>query len=107
MMPQPKLHVSAAARQAVYRKRREQARKAELAAKGLPSLPKISTMAGWPRWNASIEAAHELLDQTLNEMQEYFDDRSDAWQEGERGDAHQERIASVEAVLDALNELTC
>ena len=35
-MPQPRRHASAAARQAAYRSRREQARQGELAAKGLP-----------------------------------------------------------------------
>ena len=104
-MPQPKLHISAAARQNSYRKRCEKARRNELAAKGLPSLPAISTLPGWPRWNASIQVARELLDQTLAEMQEYFDDRSEAWQEGERGDEHQERIALVEAAVDAMSDL--
>ena len=39
-MPQPKLHASEAARQAAFRLRREQSRQAELAAKGLPALPR-------------------------------------------------------------------
>jgi hypothetical protein len=38
-------------------------------------------------------------------MQEYFDDRSEAWQEGERGDEHQERVALVEATVDAMSDL--
>jgi len=104
-MPQPKLHASAAARQDSYRKRRENARLIELAAKGLPPLPVISSLPGWPRWKASVEAARQLLNQTLAEMEEYFEDRSESWQEGERGDEHQERIASVEAVVDAMSEL--
>lgn len=104
-MPQRKLHASAAARQDSYRKRCENARRIELAVKGLPSLPAISTLPGWPRWKASIDAARVLLDQTLDEMQDYFDDRSEAWQEGERGDEHQERIAAVEVAIDAMSDL--
>lgn len=104
-MPQPKLHASAAARQDSYRKRCEKARGIELAAKGLPPLPTISSLPGWPRWRASVEAARALLDQTLAEMEEYFEDRSESWQEGERGDEHQERIAAMEVAIEAMSEL--
>jgi hypothetical protein len=105
-MPQPKYHVSAAARQAAYRKRCDGTRRAELASKGLPSLPAISTIPGWPRWNASIEAARELVERTVEEMQEYFDDRSEVWQESERAEEYQEKIDSVQTLLDAFGELT-
>ena len=54
---------------------------------------------------ASIAAARVLLAQTLAEMEEYFEDRSEGWQEGERGDEHQERIAAMEAVIEAMNDL--
>jgi hypothetical protein len=104
-MPQQRIHVSAAARQAAYRARREHARQVALAAKGLPPLPAIATLPGWARWNASFRAAHELVAESLSQMQDYFDDRSENWQESDRGTEHQERIASVEAVLDALGEL--
>jgi hypothetical protein len=104
-MPQPRRHVSAAARQAAYRSRQDQVRQVELAAKGLPSLPVISSMPGWARWNASFKAAHELLADTLGEMADYYEDRSESWQEGERGEEHQERIASLEVVVDALSDL--
>ena len=105
-MPRPKIHASAAARQAAFRVRRESARQAVLAAKGLPALPAIPSMPGWPRWNASFINAQELLTETLSQMQDYFEARSENWQEGERGEDHQEKIALVEAVLDALNDLT-
>jgi len=104
-MPQPKKHTSAAARQAAYRLRCEQARQAALAAKGLPMLPAIAALPGSSRWNASFAAAKELIASTLSEMQDYFDERSESWQESERGDSHQERMASVDEVLDALSGL--
>jgi hypothetical protein len=104
-MPQPKKHTSAAARQASYRLRCEQARQAALAAKGLPMLPAIAALPGSSRWNASFAAAKELIASTLSEMQDYFDERSESWQESERGDNHQERMASVDEVLDALSGL--
>jgi hypothetical protein len=105
-MPQPKLHVSAAARQAAYRKRTEKARRAVLASKGLPALPAIPTMPGCSRWNASIAVAYELISTTLGEMQNYLDDRSERWQESDRADEHRDRINSVEAAMDALAELS-
>ena len=104
-MPQPKKYASPAARQAACRQRCEQARQRTLVSKGLPSLPVIATMPGWPRWNASFRSAQELITETLGEMQDYFEDRSQSWQEGERGEEHQEKMASVEAVLDALSDL--
>lgn len=104
-MPQPKKHASPAERQAAYRTRCERARQNQASAKGLPSLPSLATMPGWSRWNATFQMAHALMDGAVSEMQEYFDDRSDTWQESERGEDHQERLASTEAVLDALAEL--
>ena len=105
-MPQPRKYKNRAAQQAAYRQRCEQARQVTLASKGLPSLPVIATMPGWSRWNASFASAHELIADTLGEMQDYFEDRSESWQEGERGEDHQAKIALVEAVLDALSDLT-
>jgi hypothetical protein len=105
-MPQPRKHSTNAARQQAYRDRCEQARQNALAAKGLPSLPAIASLPGWSRWNAAFTAAHALVADSLSEMQGYFDDRSESWQESERGQDHQERIALAEAALEALDELT-
>jgi len=104
-MPQPKVHASAAERQAAFRLRSEQARQAEIAAKGLPPLPVIASIPGWPRWNATFKLAHALMEGAVTEMRDYFDDRSDAWQESERGADHQERTESAETVRDALEDL--
>jgi len=62
-------------------------------------------MPGTARWTAAIGKARSLLDIVQTEMQSYYDDRSQVWQEGERGEIFQERIASVESVLDALADL--
>ena len=105
-MPQPKKHASSADRQKDYRKRCARARQVELTGKGLPPLPAIATMPGRQRWSASLNAAHELVERTVEEMQEYFDERSEEWQEGERGEEHQERIDAVQTALDALAEIT-
>ena len=101
-MPQPRMHPSHAARQAAYRSRQEQARAQQLRAKGLAPLPAIATMPGTPRWKGAVAYAHCLLAGVAAEMQAYFDDRSESWQEGERAEEHQQRIEAVEEILVAL-----
>ena len=104
-MPQPAKHSDHAARQAQYRARQAEARQVELTGKGLPPLPAISSFPGWPRWNASFRAAQELIARNLSEMQDYYDDRSESWQESERGEDHQERIAAAEEAVDVVGGL--
>ena len=105
-MPQARKHNSSAARQAAYRLRTEHARLAAFSAKGLPALPAVSSMAGTVRWKAAIQQATQALTTVRDEMQSYFDDRSEVWQESDRGLLHTERIASVEEVLDTLGEVS-
>ena len=52
-----------------------------------------------------LGVAHVLVADSLRQMQDYFDARSESWQQSERGEEHQERMASVEAALDVLGEL--
>ena len=104
-MPQPRIHASPAERQAAFRARTEHARQAQIAAKGLPPMPVIPSIPGWPRWNATFRMAHDLIDTAVTEMQDYYEDRSDAWRESDRGEDHLERLTSVEAVRDVLAEL--
>jgi hypothetical protein len=101
-MPQPRTHASHAARQAAYRRRQEQARQKELRNRGLPPMPAIATIPGHARWSAAISQAGCLLTMVVAEMQDYFDERSELWQEGDRGDTHQRRIEAVQEIVDAL-----
>ena len=105
-MPKERKHTSSAARQAAYRTRCVRAQAIVLASKGLPQLPAISTMPGWPRWNASLNTARELVERTVEEMQEYYDERSEQWQEGEKAIEFQERIDTVQSILDEMPELS-
>ena len=57
------------------------------------------------RWARLIGHAHELLTEVAGEMATYWDERSDAWQDSERGEAFTERLEALEAVLDQLGEL--
>ena len=59
-------------------------------------------MAGTPRWNAAITQVQLLLEQTEQEMQSYYDDRSEEWQAGSRGE---ELLAKIECIQSARSEL--
>lgn len=104
-MPQAKLHRDNAARQAAYRCRQRQARDEQARAKGLPPLPAVCTMPGEARWSAAIRHAAAFLTQVVEEMEEYYDDRSEEWQDGERGEAHQQRTDDLQEILDALDQV--
>lgn len=105
-MPTPRQHTDAAARQAAYRARQAQERKTERAAKGLPPAPQVATMPGTARWAALVETARAAIGTACEEMRAYYDDRSEEWQEGERGEAMQERIDALEAILADLEGLS-
>lgn len=100
-MPTPRQHSSPAEKQKAYRARTAAARLAELAAKGMPAAPAVPTIPGEARWKALNESACAALETIQGEMQGYFDDRSEAWQEGEKGEAFQERLDRLD---DLLNE---
>lgn len=104
-MPQPRKHDNPAHRQAAYRARTEQARASQLRERGLPALPTVSTMPGTNRWKALFRHAETMLCTAQAEMQDYFDNRSEVWQESDRGAVHQERLVAVEALVEALSEL--
>jgi hypothetical protein len=106
-MPRPRQNpehvLTDAEKQKAYRERQKQARALELQQKGMPASSPIPTMPAAPRWNALLEAARANIETAKEEMQGYFDDRSEEWQEGERGQAMQERIEQLETALDALD----
>lgn len=105
-MPTPKQYASAAERQAAYRQRQAQARTTEREAKGLPASPPIPTMPSRERWNALQEQARVNLQTMVDEMQVYHDDRSQQWQESEKGEEFQERINVLESILTDLEGIT-
>jgi hypothetical protein len=43
-----------------------------------------------------------LLSSVVVEMQAYFDERSEQWQEDERGETHQQRVEALEEIVEAL-----
>ncbi len=104
-MPTPRRYVSHAQRQAAYRRRVADARKQELLAKGMPALPSIPTMPGVRRWEALTQQALHLLRTVQEEMQEYYDERSEIWKEGERGEGMTEQLQALDGAIAAVEGL--
>ena len=104
-MPTPKQYGSAAERQRAYRQRQVQAREVERQQKGLPAAPAIASLPGERRWKALLEHARSALSTVEVEMQDYYEARSETWQEQERGEAFQERMVAIETLLSELETL--
>ena len=104
-MPTPRRYASQAQRQAAYRQRTANAREQELQAKGMPPMPAIPTMPGSRRWEAMSQHALLLLQTMADEMQEYYDDRSDLWRESERGETTAERLQALQEAIAAVEGL--
>ena len=71
----------------------------------MPPAPAIPTMPGERRWAALAAQAQSDLETVQREMQDYYDERSEAWQEGEKGDDFQERLDRLDVVLADLGDL--
>lgn len=104
-MPTPRQYANQGQRQAAYRQRLAEARTKELEARRMPPLPAVATMPGHPRWQALTQQAILLLQTVQQEMQDYYDRRSDAWQEAERGETFLERLQAVQEAQAATEDL--
>ena len=102
-MPTPRKYANAAARQAAYRQR--------LAAQGTVwegkggTASRVVPLPGPRRWQALSREVGGLLETLRREMEEYYDQRSESWQESERGESHLERQQAVQELQSALEEL--
>ncbi|MHB8426056.1 MAG: hypothetical protein ACYDB9_13080 [Gammaproteobacteria bacterium] len=104
-MPQQRRHTDAAAKQRAYRARQVQARLAAQQATGLPPAPPLPTLPSRARWQALLAQGRLSLETARDEMQTYFNDRSEAWQEGERAAILADHLDQLEAVIDDLDAL--
>jgi hypothetical protein len=62
-------------------------------------------MPSMSRWTTALAHAYDLLNSTQGEMQAYFDERSDTWQESEKGEEFQRKIDSVQEAINALDDI--
>ena len=104
-MPTPRRYVNPAQRQAAYRQRTALARRQEQEAQGLPPLPAVATLPGHPRWQALGRQALQLLETMQTEMQAYYEQRSEPWQDSERGEVFQERLQALQEAYEGVADL--
>lgn len=103
-MPQPRQYSNAADKQKAYRQR--QADRIRAVSEGrLPPPPAIGTMPAEQRWKGMQNEARRTLEALRDEMQAYYDARSDQWQESDRGSELAGKIEAVESLLDDLDNL--
>lgn len=107
-MPQPKKHASNAGRQAAYRTRRAEAR-ARAGVTIVPQrpvkAPRLPEKPGARRWCLLLDQAQRTVEVVADEMEAYHDERSDQWQEDERGEAFMQRLESVQEVTAAFDNI--
>ena len=104
-MPAPRRYANQAERQAAYRHRQAEARSQAFLARGLPVPPSSATRPGPARWAALTRHAALLLHAVEEEMEAYYEQRSEEWQESERGEAFRERLEAVQEIQAAAEEL--
>jgi hypothetical protein len=104
-MPTPRRHESAAARQRAYRRRRKLARTGSLELESLPQASSIAAMPSTARWKELRRQAGAALQTLLQEMETYQDQRSESWQEGDKGQAFQEVLDKLEEAIDAVRNI--
>ena len=52
-----------------------------------------------------MRQAQALLDTAVTEMQTYYEQRTETWQEGERGERFLERLEALQELHGAIDEL--
>jgi hypothetical protein len=91
-----------AERQAAYRSRLREGATPPLY---LPALAPLSTVPSTARWQMAIDLAERLLQTVAEEMQEYSDNRSERWHEGDVAERFQENLDQVNEIRDMLDDL--
>ena len=98
------MKMTPAEKQSAYRKRQERSRQEEFELKSLPPLHAVPSMPSRARWKKMKQNAVSVLDSMKDEMQSYFDDRSDKWQESDKGSEFQEELDTLDEVISQLDD---
>jgi hypothetical protein len=95
-MPTPRKYPTNAARQAAYRTR--------LMAGRSDKTPSPPLHPGYRRWARLLRQAEALLTSIVDEMEAYCAERSEAWQNSERGEELLEQLAAREEIRELLRD---
>ncbi len=104
-MPQPRKYKTRSEQQAAYRLRVKRSQLELLSSKALPPLPALPVIPGTIRWKAMNKQVDLLLSMAADEMLNYYEDRSEQWQESEKAEeflAKQERLREI---IDLLQDI--
>ena len=104
-MPRRRVYATNAERQVAYRHRQKEigvTRPAQVASSAVPEVP---SAFGHRRWRAILKQATRLVEQAADEMQSYFECRSEGWQSSERGEAFTEILDAVQDALATLGDV--
>jgi hypothetical protein len=104
-MPQQRQYPDNAAKQRAYRARQAQAHGAKQEASSLPPAASLPTLPSRARWQVLLTQARLCLETARDEMQGYYDDRSEVWQQGERAATLQDQLDSLGQALEELDAL--
>jgi ubiquinone biosynthesis protein UbiJ len=74
-----------------------------LSAKDLPRPCAIGTIPSRPRWTGMVNNARMLLHAVRQEMDDYSEQRSDAWQDSERAEDFAEQIQAIDDAIENLD----
>ena len=97
-MPRVRKYQTNGERQAAYRHRCAQVMDFEVAAP-------IPSALGRRRWKAILKAASVLLNCAASEMQDYFDQHSETWQDSQAGESLTEMLESMQEALASLDDI--
>ena len=89
-----------AQRQAAYRRRRRDMIDDILSMRGLPPLPAVSTIPGWSRWKEAMARIVAQMEVIENEMSEYYDERTERWQESNKAETFYNNRELLRAIID-------
>lgn len=64
--------------------------------------PALDNIPAERRWSQLQEQASRLLEQARDEMQVYYEARSEQWQESDKGESFKDRIDSLEQLISDL-----
>lgn len=104
-MARPRQYQTDAERQAAYRQRRAQIAAGKRLAQ-VPAAPGIANMAARRRWESLIARALADLQTAAEEMHGYYDERSEEWQESERGEEFSGKLDDLEEIAANLEEFS-
>jgi len=105
-MAQTKVYADPAARQAAFRKR-QAARMQELSqTRIIPAASVIESLPSRQRWSSLIQSSANALTAARDEMQQYFDSRSEVWQEGDNAERMQENLDALDELINQIEAVT-